>query len=50
VYGLTIATDLANRGVRVAIVARDLPEDVTSTGFASPWAVSIRHVLFVFGL
>lgn len=45
VYGLTIATDLANRGVRVAVVARDLPEDVTSTGFASPWAVSSDNLL-----
>lgn len=40
-YGLTIATELADRGLKVAIVARDLPEDLTSVGFASPWAVSI---------
>ncbi|WOO83412.1 D-amino-acid oxidase [Vanrija pseudolonga] len=38
VYGLSIATELINRGLKVAIVARDLPEDLTSTGFASPWA------------
>lgn len=41
VYGLTIATELADRGVKVAVVARDLPEDLTSVGFASPWAVSV---------
>ncbi|CAK9787386.1 nucleotide-binding domain-containing protein [Cutaneotrichosporon oleaginosum] len=38
VYGLTIATELSNRGLKVAVVARDLPEDEYSTGFASPWA------------
>ncbi|TXT08777.1 hypothetical protein VHUM_02905 [Vanrija humicola] len=38
VYGLSIATELTNRGLKVAVVARDLPEDLTSTGFASPWA------------
>lgn len=41
VYGLTIATELADRGLKVAVVARDLPEDLTSVGFASPWAVSV---------
>lgn len=42
VYGLSIATELTNRGLKVAVVARDLPEDDFSTGFASPWAVSTR--------
>ncbi|BEJ15340.1 hypothetical protein CspHIS471_0411070 [Cutaneotrichosporon sp. HIS471] len=38
IYGLSIATELTNRGLKVAIVARDLPEDDFSVGFASPWA------------
>ncbi|ODO05717.1 hypothetical protein I350_04777 [Cryptococcus amylolentus CBS 6273] len=38
VVGLSTARELDNRGYRVAIVAKDLPEDATSTGFASPWA------------
>ncbi|ODN92140.1 D-amino-acid oxidase [Cryptococcus wingfieldii CBS 7118] len=38
VIGLSTARELDNRGYRVAIVAKDLPEDATSTGFASPWA------------
>lgn len=29
------------KGVRVAIVGRELPEDLDSAGFASPWAVSL---------
>jgi hypothetical protein len=40
VIGLSIATELSNRGLKVAIVAKDLPEDIHSVGFASPWAVS----------
>lgn len=40
VLGLTIALELTKRGLRVAVVAKDLAEDATSTGFASPWAVS----------
>lgn len=40
VIGLTIALELHGIGFQVAIAARDLPEDVFSTGFASPWAVS----------
>ena len=40
VIGLSIAAELVNRGLKPAIVARDLPEDSNSTGFASPWAVS----------
>lgn len=38
VLGLSIATELNRRGVKVAVVARDLPEDVYSSAFASPWA------------
>jgi glycine/D-amino acid oxidase-like deaminating enzyme len=45
VIGLTIAhvlTEGANASrFAVSIVARDLPEDTYSQGFASPWAVSI---------
>lgn len=40
VLGLSIAQELTKRGVKVAIVARDLPEDINSASFASPWAVS----------
>ena len=41
VIGLSIALDLANAGItKIAIVAKDLPEDSDSFGFASPWAVS----------
>jgi len=40
VLGLSIADELTQRGKKVAIVARDLPEDVHSAAFASPWAVS----------
>lgn len=40
VIGLTVAHVLTeDPGFKVTIVARDLPEDLTSTGFASPWAV-----------
>lgn len=38
VIGLSIARELHNRGLKVAIVARDLAEDSISVGFASPWA------------
>jgi 2-polyprenyl-6-methoxyphenol hydroxylase-like FAD-dependent oxidoreductase len=41
VIGLTAALELHKAGHRPAIVARDLPEDSLSIGFASPWAVSI---------
>lgn len=41
VIGLSIALELQAEGWRVAIAARDLPNDVTSTGFASPWAVCL---------
>lgn len=40
VLGLSTAVELVEQGVRVAIVARELPEDLDSAGFASPWAVS----------
>jgi hypothetical protein len=39
VLGLSIATELVGKGVKVAIVGRELPEDLDSAGFASPWAV-----------
>ncbi|GAA5982585.1 hypothetical protein JCM11641_002591 [Rhodosporidiobolus odoratus] len=38
VIGLTCALHLAKSGYAVHIIARDLPEDSTSQGFASPWA------------
>lgn len=38
VIGLTSALLLAQDGFAVKIVARDLPEDSYSQGFASPWA------------
>lgn len=40
VLGLTIASELVEQGYKVALVARDMPEDAESVGFASPWAVS----------
>jgi glycine/D-amino acid oxidase-like deaminating enzyme len=40
VLGLSTAVELVERGVKVAIVGRELPEDLDSAGFASPWAVS----------
>lgn len=39
VIGLSSALDLVEAGYRVAVAAKDLPEDSFSTGFASPWAV-----------
>ncbi|KAF8320784.1 nucleotide-binding domain-containing protein [Clavulina sp. PMI_390] len=38
VIGLTCALVLAEAGYVVDVVARDLPEDSNSSGFASPWA------------
>lgn len=44
VIGLSCALELDSAGFKVAIIAKDLPEDTTSTGWASPWAVScISH-------
>jgi len=41
VIGLTIAHVLTEDvGFKVTIVARDMPEDLSSQAFASPWAVS----------
>lgn len=40
VIGLSTAIELSVKGINVAIVARDLPQDTGSVGFASPWAVS----------
>jgi glutamyl-tRNA reductase len=40
VIGLTIAHVLSSDdSYKITIVARDMPEDVNSQGFASPWAV-----------
>jgi hypothetical protein len=33
--------ELVEKGVKVAIVGRELPQDLDSAGFASPWAVCI---------
>ena len=41
VLGLSVAMELVEKGVKVAIVARELPQDLDSAGFASPWAVCI---------
>ncbi|WWC90317.1 uncharacterized protein L201_005250 [Kwoniella dendrophila CBS 6074] len=38
VVGLSIALEVQSRGIKVAVVARDLAEDSDSFGFASPWA------------
>ncbi|KAL7424831.1 hypothetical protein Q5752_000516 [Cryptotrichosporon argae] len=38
VTGLSIALALAKAGVRIAVAARELPTDLDSAGFASPWA------------
>lgn len=38
--GLSIALELAQKGLAVAIIARNLPIDKDSTDFCSPWAVS----------
>lgn len=40
VLGLTNAFELRERGYKVTILARDLPQDSFSQTFASPWAVS----------
>ena len=40
VIGLSAALELVQAGHKVAIAAKDLPEDSDSFGFASPWAVS----------
>lgn len=45
VIGLTIAHILTEgtgaQQYKVTVVARDMPEDLDSQAFASPWAVSI---------
>jgi len=46
VIGLSAAIELRRKGLNVVIVAKDLPEDTESVGFASPWAVSpMIHLL-----
>lgn len=45
VIGLTIAHTLLTsspNAYKVKIVARDMPEDLSSQSFASPWAVRPR--------
>jgi len=44
VIGLSVAIELHKKGLSVAIVAKDLPEDTESVGFASPWAVSFLSI------
>lgn len=46
VLGMTAALELADRGYKVSIIARDLPEDIESTDFASPWAGGIWLTFF----
>ncbi|WRT69394.1 uncharacterized protein IL334_006378 [Kwoniella shivajii] len=43
VLGLSIAHELTRKGLKVAVVGKDLPEDIHSTGFASPWAGANWH-------
>lgn len=38
VIGCTSALELSQRGYNVTLVARDLPTDIKSQAFASPWA------------
>lgn len=38
--GLSCALALAQKGYKVHVVARDLPDDTVAQTFASPWAVS----------
>lgn len=41
VIGLSITLELLEHGFKPIVVARDLPEDIYSTGLASVWAVSL---------
>ncbi|WWC93116.1 uncharacterized protein L201_008083 [Kwoniella dendrophila CBS 6074] len=43
ILGLSIATELQKKGLKIALVGKDLPEDIDSTGFASPWAGANWH-------
>jgi 2-polyprenyl-6-methoxyphenol hydroxylase-like FAD-dependent oxidoreductase len=49
VIGLTVAHVLTEGDgsilFNITIVARDMPEDLNSQGFASPWAVSCRCLI-----
>ena len=53
VIGLTVAHVLTEGEgsslFNVTIVARDMPEDLTSQAFASPWAVSKSHLVLLLG-
>lgn len=46
VIGLSCALALAQKGYKVHVVARDLPEDTVAQTFASPWAVSDAHRVY----
>lgn len=46
ITSLSIATELLDRGYTLGIVAKDLPEDGHSVGFASPWAVRAVYTSF----
>lgn len=43
VIGLTNAFELRERGYKVTVLARDLPQDSFAHTFASPWAVSVSR-------
>ena len=45
VIGLTTAHVLSTRhpGYKITVVARDLPDDLSSQAWSSPWAVSAAH-------
>jgi glycine/D-amino acid oxidase-like deaminating enzyme len=46
VIGLTIAHVLTESGhFNVTIVARDMPEDLSSQAFSSPWAVGQPYIV-----
>jgi glycine/D-amino acid oxidase-like deaminating enzyme len=47
VIGLSAGIELRKKGLNVAIIAKDLPEDTESVGFASPWAVSSLHSAYI---
>lgn len=40
VIGLSVALELQSAGLKVAVVAKDLPGDINAVDYASPWAVS----------
>lgn len=54
VIGLTVAhvllTTLGPNAYKIKIVARDLPEDLSSQAFASPWAVRLGILEAIIGV